>query len=154
MSIQKGCMAKVPGCWEHMSLVWDKLKTAKSNKTSTTAVWLDIANRYGSIPHQLIFYSFKHYGINPTWIDLLTSYYNGLWSNSFFTKATSGWQKHFWRIFTGCTVSTILFLAGMNVILEFIMAGISSLLSSQFTSPVVKAFMDDLFLMSSSLSKT
>ena len=67
-------MAKVPGCWEHMSLVWDELKTAKSNKTSITAVWLDIANAYGSIPHQLIFYSLKRYGINPTWIDLLTSY--------------------------------------------------------------------------------
>ena len=34
------------------------------------------------------------------------------------------------------------------------MAGVNSSLSSQFTSPVVKAFMDDLFLMSPSLSKT
>ena len=34
------------------------------------------------------------------------------------------------------------------------MAGINSSLSSQFTSPVVKAFMDDLFLMSPSLRKT
>ena len=42
----------------------------------------------------------------------------------------------------------------MNVILEFIMAGINSSLSSQFTSPVVKAFMGDLFLMLLSLSKT
>ena len=24
-SIQKGCMEKVPGCWEHMSAVWDEL---------------------------------------------------------------------------------------------------------------------------------
>ena len=39
LSIQKGCMAKVPGCREHMSLVWDELKTAKSNKTSITAIW-------------------------------------------------------------------------------------------------------------------
>ena len=71
LSIQKGCVAKVPGCWEHMSLLWNELKTGKSNKTSITAAWLDIANAYGSIPHLLIFYSFKHYGINPTWIDLL-----------------------------------------------------------------------------------
>ena len=42
----------------------------------------------------------------------------------------------------------------MNVILEIIMADINSSLSSQFTSPDVKAFMDDLFLMSPSLSKT
>ena len=106
-----------------------ELKTAKSNKTSIITGWLD-ANVYGSIPHQLIFYSLKCYGINPTWIDLLTSYYNGLWSKSFSTKATSGWQKHFRGIFTRCSVSIILFLAGMNVFLEFIMAGINSSLSS------------------------
>ena len=74
-------MAKVPGCWEHMSLVWDELKTAKSNKTSITAVWLDIAIAQGSIPHKLIFYSLKCYGINPTWINLLTSYYTGFGVN-------------------------------------------------------------------------
>ena len=41
----------------------------------------------------------------------------------------------------------------MKVILEFIMAGINSTLSSQFSSPIVKAFMDDIFLMLPSLSK-
>ena len=54
-SIQKGCMSKVPGCWEHMSLVWNELKEIKSKKSNITSVWLDIANAYGSIPHQLIF---------------------------------------------------------------------------------------------------
>ena len=42
----------------------------------------------------------------------------------------------------------------MNVILEFIMAGINSSLSNQFTSTVVKVFMNNLLLMSPSLSKT
>ena len=28
LSIQKGCMEKVPGCWEHMSMVWSALKEA------------------------------------------------------------------------------------------------------------------------------
>ena len=126
-------MATVPGCCKHVSRVWDELKTAKSNKTSITAVWLDIANAYGSIHRQLIFYSLKCYGINPTWIDLLTSYCNGLWSKSFSIKATSGCQKHFREVFTGCTVSIFLFLTGMNVILELIMAGINYTLSSQFT---------------------
>ena len=31
-SIQKGCMEKVPGCWKHMSLVWDELNNAKDMK--------------------------------------------------------------------------------------------------------------------------
>ena len=44
-------MAKVAGCWEHVSLVWDELKAFKSNKASVAADWLDIANGYGFIPH-------------------------------------------------------------------------------------------------------
>ena len=28
-TIQKGCIEKVPGCWEHMSMVWSALKEAK-----------------------------------------------------------------------------------------------------------------------------
>ena len=50
-------MAKAPGCWEHVSLVWDELKATKSNKHSTAAVWLDIANASGSLSHRQIFYS-------------------------------------------------------------------------------------------------
>ena len=105
------------------------------------AVWLDNANTYGSIPQQLTFYFPKCYVINPTWIDLLTSYYNGLWSKSFLFKATSGWHKHFGGIFTGFTVSVSLYLLFWSLL-------------SQFSSPVVKAIIDDLFVMSPSLSKT
>ena len=54
-SIQKGCIEKVPICWEHMSVVWDELKSRKAEKSNIAAIWLDIANAYGSVPHQLLF---------------------------------------------------------------------------------------------------
>ena len=63
LSIQKECMAKVPGSWEHMSLVWKELKAAKTNKLNLAAVWLDIANAYGYVLHQLTFFAFEHYGV-------------------------------------------------------------------------------------------
>ena len=53
VSIEKGCMAKVAGCWEHTSLVWDGLETTISDKSNNVAVWMDIPNAYGSVPHQL-----------------------------------------------------------------------------------------------------
>ena len=31
-STQRGCMEKVPGCWENMSIVWDELKSRKLKK--------------------------------------------------------------------------------------------------------------------------
>ena len=63
-SIQKGCMEKVPGCWEHMSTIWSALKEARSNKSDLATIWLDIANAYGSIPHKLIFFALKRYGVH------------------------------------------------------------------------------------------
>ena len=58
------------------------------------------------------------------------------------------------QIFTSCIVSIILFLAGMNVILEFISAGINISIFQSFLSPPVKGFMDDHFFMSPSLQQT
>lgn len=145
-------MTMVSGCWEHMHLVWDELNTAKSNKTSIGAVWLDIANVFAFIPHQLMFFSLKHCGINPTQIVLLTSYYTGLWSRFVFTKARFGWHKHFRGIFIGFTVCIILSLAGMSVILEFQDGGHSSL-SSPLFSTLVEASMDDILRMLPLLSK-
>ena len=56
-SIQNGCMEKMPGCWEHISMVWSALKDARSSKSSLSAIWLDITNAYGSIPHKLIIFA-------------------------------------------------------------------------------------------------
>ena len=74
-SIQKGCMEKVPGCWEHMSMVWSALKQARLNHSNLANIWLDIANAYGSIPHKLIFFALERYGVPTSWISLIRKYY-------------------------------------------------------------------------------
>ena len=79
-SIQKGCMEKIPGCWEHMSMVWDSLKSPRHDKTNLFAILLDVANAYGSVPHRLIYFAFKHYGVSGKWIELVQRYYGGIWS--------------------------------------------------------------------------
>ena len=56
-SIQKGCIEKIPGCWEHLSMVWHALKEARAKKSNLAVIWLDTANAYGSIPHKLSFCS-------------------------------------------------------------------------------------------------
>ena len=110
-------MEKVPGCWEHMSLVWDELQNSKLNESNITAVWLDIANAYGSVPHQLIYAALERYGVHPHWIKIHKYYYVGLWSRSFSNDAPSVWHKHFRGFFQGCTASIILFLVAINIIL-------------------------------------
>ena len=51
-SIKKGCKEKIPGSWEHLSMVWHALKQARAQKSNLAVIWFDIANAYGSIPHK------------------------------------------------------------------------------------------------------
>ena len=36
-------------------MVWHAPKEARAQKTNLSIIWLNIANAYGSIPHELIF---------------------------------------------------------------------------------------------------
>ena len=63
------------------------------------------------------------------------------------TNSPSSWHQHLRGIFTGSTISIILFLSAMNVAVKFILAEANDLLLLCYrTPPVIKAFMDDLFL--------
>ena len=148
-SVQKGCMENIPGCWEHIAMVWEALKDARLKHRDLVTIWLDIANAYGSIPHKLIFLALKRYGIPKKWISIIKIYYDGLWSKSASEGAKSSWHRHERGIFTGCCISIILFLAGMNVLIEYVCnTNIRGLVtSSKVVMPLVRAFMDDLNLL-------
>ena len=146
-------MEKISGCWEHLSMVWHVLEEARAHKSNLAVIWLDIANTYGSIPHKLIVFALCRYGVSPQWIRLIETYYKGIFSKSFSQSATSSWHRHQWGIFAGCTLSIILSLAGMNIILEYSMqAKVPQFATNNTMLPLLRAFMDDLSLMSSTVS--
>ena len=103
-----------------MSDVWSSLKSAKNGHSNLGAIWLDIANAYGSVPHKLIFFAPERYGVPKPYVDLFKAYYIGLWSKLFSANAYSDWHHHQKGIFIGCTASIILILSAMNVLIEFI----------------------------------
>ena len=144
-------MEKV-GCCEHLSMVSSVLKEARAKKSSAASIWLDIANAHGSIPHKLIFFVLWRYGIPNQWIKIGQSYYVGIFiSKSFSESATSSCHTH--GIFAVCTISIILFLADMNVILEYCLhTNVPRFVINNNPLPLVQAFMDDLNLLSSSVS--
>ena len=149
-------MEIVPGCWEHISMVWSALKEARKNKSTVANIWLDIANAYGSIPHRLIFFALERYGVDSKWISIIKKYYSGLYTKSFSNSASSSWHQHFRGIFAGCTLSIILFLSGINVIIEYVLTSEAKQVthSTNVSLPLVRAFMDDLNLMSTSIADT
>ena len=142
-------MEKIPGCWEHLSMVWHALKEARAQKSNLAIIWLDIANAYGSITHKLIAFALHRYGVSPQWIRLIETCYKGIFGKSFSESATSAWHRHQRGIFAGCTLSIILFLAGMTIILEYSMqARVPKFITNNTTLALLRAFMDDLSLMS------
>ena len=106
--VQKGSMKKVAGCWEHTAMVWSALKDARRRKKSLAALWLDLANAYGSVPHKLIVYALRRYQVPEDWISLVMSYYNGMWGRTSASGVSSDWMRYERGIFAGCTISVIL----------------------------------------------
>ena len=152
-SCQKGSIQKMAGVWEHTSMVWSALKDCKSKRQSIAILWLDLANAYGSVPHQLIAFALRRYGVPEDWINLVLNYYDGLWSRSTTGSATSQWFRYELGIFAGCTISVILFIAAFNIIIEFVAAGNLSRyrLANGNLLPLLRAFMDDLSIMTTSV---
>ena len=147
-SIQKGCMEKIPGCWEHLLMVWHALNKGKNQKSNLAFIWLDIANVYGSTHQKLLVFALHRYGVSSQLIRLIETYYKGIFSKSFSESATSAWHRHQRGIFAGFTLSIILFLAGINIILEYWMqTSVPKFTTNNTTLPLLRAFIDDLSLM-------
>ena len=119
-SIQKGFLFGVPGCVEHAFALWEALREAKDEARSFVISWLDLANAYGSVMHNLIQFALNWYHV-PTGIQqLIYDYYEKLrakvttkeWVTSFFTFAIG--------LFQGCVLSSILFDCVFNLLLDFL----------------------------------
>ena len=69
---------------------------------------------YWSIPHKLIVFALHRHGV------FIERYYNGIFSQSFSESATRAWHRHQWGNFADHILSIIIYWAGMNIILEYL----------------------------------
>ena len=53
-SIQKAGISGFSGCVEHASVLWHQIQVAKKEETDLHVVFLDLANAFGSVPHNLL----------------------------------------------------------------------------------------------------
>ena len=135
-------MEKIPGSCEHLSMFWHAVKEARAKKSNLAVIWLDIANAYGFIPHKLVL----------LYIDMVSLHSGSDFSKSFSKSTTSAWHKQR-GLFAGCTLSTIFFLAGMNIILEYSIQTRNPKFSTNNTTlTLLRTFMDDLSLMTTKVS--
>ena len=63
--IQKAFMPSVPGCVEHYTKLAAAVSEARTKHKLLCVCWLDLANAYGSVHHDLIDFSLKYYHAPP-----------------------------------------------------------------------------------------
>jgi len=117
---QKGFLSGVAGCVEHAFTLWEAIREAKVEQRQIVVSWIDLANAYGSVRHNLIQHALNWYHV-PSEIQLLVfNYYNKLCAK----VTTSKWNTPFFLfdigLIQGCVLSTILFDCVFNLLLDFL----------------------------------
>jgi len=119
-SIQKGFLSGVAGCVEHSFMLWEALREAKEHTRQIVTTWIDLANAYGSVRHNLIQFALHWYHVPDIIQDLIFDYYDKLMAK----VETKNWATGFFifdiGLFQGCVLSTILFLAVFQLLIDIL----------------------------------
>lgn len=131
---QKAGVPGFPGCVEHSAMIWEQIQTAKCNKSDLQVVLLDLANAYGSVPHQLISFALNFFHIPPCIQSLVMNYFNNF-QVCYTTQETSPGQH--WLVKGIAAVFEIILIGGRQMV-----QGIST--QSGHRLPALRSYMDDV----------
>ena len=154
-SVQKAGIPGFPGCLEHASAIWSIIKRAKTEKKHLDVIWLDLANAYGSVPHQLISTSLEFFHIPQKIRSLLGNYYDSFVMRFSVSEYTTSWQPLEMGIPMGCSISPLLFVLAMEMVLRGAEdAGEGIALAPNQVIPPMRAYMDDVTILSEDSKNT
>ncbi|GFO03457.1 reverse transcriptase [Plakobranchus ocellatus] len=117
-SVQKGGIPGVSGCLEHATMICEAIQRAKSEKLNLDVIWLDLANAYGSVPHEMIQLALRMYHVPEVIPAMLDDYFSGFHMRFSTNNYTTSWIDLEVGIAMGCTISPILLVMAMEVILK------------------------------------
>ena len=117
---QKAFVDGVSGCTEHHIKLLSIIEEARKKHKSLAVCWLDLANAFGSVHHQLIRFSLEHYHAPPCMIAAVSDLYQGLVG----VVRTEEWSTKPFPIevgvFQGDPLSVIIFNTVMNTLVDTI----------------------------------
>ena len=143
-SIQKGGIPGVPGCIEHSTMIWESIKRAKQNRLSLHVVWLDLANAYGAVRHQLIWRALTMHHVPKFVMDILRQYFQDFHLRLSTKTCSTDWFRLQVGIAMGCSISPILFVLAMQLLLNSVGARVEDVYVGRgIFMPPLRAFMDD-----------
>ena len=77
-NIQKAFINGIPGCFKHQAKLATAIQEARRKHKSLTVCWLDLANAYGSVHHQLIHFTLNHYHAPSKLVNTVANLYTDL----------------------------------------------------------------------------
>ena len=142
-SVQKAGVPGIPGCIEHAFTIWDAIQEAKKTNESLNVVWLDLANDYGSVPHELLMKAMDFFYIPQEVQSIMKEYYDNFRMRFSTEDFTTEWHRLEIGIAAGCSISVIWFILVMEMLLR---SADCQEEKAKVRSPK-KAFMDDVTLL-------
>ncbi|GFO37481.1 reverse transcriptase [Plakobranchus ocellatus] len=136
-------------------MIWEAIQRAKSEKLNLDVVWLDLANAYGSVPHEMIQLVLRMYHVPEDIQVMLDDYFSGFRMMFSTNDYTTNWINPEVGIAMECTLSSILFVMAMEVILKAAegSAGPANL-GGGCSMPPLKTFMEDTAIICSKEDET
>ena len=115
---QKAFVDGIPGCTEHHLRLFSLIEEARHKRKSISICWLDLANAYGSVHHDLIRFSLRHYHAPQSFISVVSNLYQDL-TGIIRTKSwmTSPFPLQI-GVFQGDPLSVVIFNTVINTLVD------------------------------------
>ncbi|KAJ8010150.1 hypothetical protein DPEC_G00071990 [Dallia pectoralis] len=136
-------------------MIWHQIQAAKKEKRDIHVIFLDLANAFGSVPHNLLWESFSFFHVPSIVTNLVKAYFKDL--QLCFTTAdfTTSWQCLEVGIMAGCTISSLAFTMAMEVIIRasrWVVGGEKT--KNGICLPPIRAYMDDMTTLTTTAACT
>ena len=151
-NFQKGFRKGVSGCIEHATITSEIFKEVKALRKNLTIVWVDLADAFGSVKHQLIFFALKYFGIHERIIGFYKRYYSSMRVQIRVGEGLTPTIPFEVGVFQGCVSSPTLF----NLVFQLLLFSLAVHqqeayeFNNKSLQLLVAAFADDLQLTTSS----
>ena len=119
-AIQKAFLPNISGCFEHNMVMQEAIKYVRAKKKTMHITFFDLADAFGSVPHQLIMHTLETYQLPINIREYMANYLQQGWA-MVKTKSWSSERFKFARgVFQGDPLSPIIFIWIFNPIIKAI----------------------------------